>query len=40
MHPFRIANAILSVHGEAALDDVNDLAVMRDGNGARLFERM
>src|SRR5215216_6960528 len=40
MHALRVANAILSIHGEAALDNVDDLAVMGDRHGARLFHSM
>ena len=40
MHPFRVADAILSVNGKSALDDVNDLAIMRDRHCACLLESM
>src|SRR6185503_19983178 len=40
MHTIRIANAVLAVYGEPALDDMDDLTVMRNGNGTRLFERV
>ncbi len=40
VHAQRVADAILPVHGEAALDDVDDLAVVRDGDGAGLVEGM
>src|SRR5215211_5073159 len=40
MHALGVADAILSIHNEAALDDVDDLAVMGDRHGARLFQSM
>jgi hypothetical protein len=39
VHTDRGLHAFLSIDGDAALDDVNDLAVMRDGNCLRLIER-
>src|SRR5574339_175 len=33
MHTLRIANPILSVHTKAALDHMDDFAIMRDGHG-------
>src|SRR5215207_6703407 len=30
MHPFRVADPILAIYGEPALDDMDDLTVMRD----------
>ncbi len=33
VHADRHADAILSIHDKAALDDVNDLAVVGDGDG-------
>jgi hypothetical protein len=40
MHPFRIANTILSIDGEAALDHMNDLAIVRNGDSTRLIQSM
>ncbi len=39
VHAERGTDALLPVHAEAALDDVHDLAVMRDGDRAGLVER-
>ena len=39
VHADRHVNAILPIHVEAALDDMDDLAVMRDGHGPGRIHR-
>jgi hypothetical protein len=38
MHPYWVADAVLAVHIEAALDDMDDLAVVRYRDRTRLLK--